>query len=398
MISKIEINNFQSHKHTVIEFYAGVNVIVGASDCGKSAILRALRFVIENRPAGDSVISHWAKQADVSIWVGDDVIRRIKGKSKNEYWLNKTLYKAFGQTVPDDIQKVLNMSDVNIQRQLDGPFLLDDTPGQVATHFNKLANLEKIDTGMRNILSWITKLNQTITSTRAEQKELKEEHKQLSYVKKMMGDVELLERAEQRAGKLGASQSTLHKLTEKTKTVQSDIEKYVIWEVIEKDFKFLETMHDALFTKKEKHAAINNRVDELHIISKRLQKGRKFVRSEKLLVNTLALIERKEKAIKYGAKLYKTIESYASLQNDVSTYKKISLLEGKVNSVLYRTQTANEAHAKKQKLEIMLDKYYGALRNKDVLKLEIKEMGDEFHDQFPNQCPLCDSIIEGGAA
>ena len=47
-ILKVEIKDFQSHKNTNIEFSEGFNCIIGRSDSGKSAILRALRLVICN--------------------------------------------------------------------------------------------------------------------------------------------------------------------------------------------------------------------------------------------------------------------------------------------------------------------------------------------------------------
>ena len=59
MIKSLELFNFQSHAHTLIEFSDGVNIISGTSDSGKSAILRALRWVIRNEPSGLGVVSWW---------------------------------------------------------------------------------------------------------------------------------------------------------------------------------------------------------------------------------------------------------------------------------------------------------------------------------------------------
>jgi len=44
MIKKLEIKNFEPHKHTVLEFGPGLNVIHGRSNNGKSATLRALEL------------------------------------------------------------------------------------------------------------------------------------------------------------------------------------------------------------------------------------------------------------------------------------------------------------------------------------------------------------------
>ena len=58
MIKNLLLKNFQSHIDSKIEFDSGFNVICGSSDSGKSALLRALMWVIANRPSGDS-IKNW---------------------------------------------------------------------------------------------------------------------------------------------------------------------------------------------------------------------------------------------------------------------------------------------------------------------------------------------------
>ena len=52
MINSVVVRNFQIHKKTSIEFVSGVNIISGTSDNGKSSLIRAMRWVIENRPQG----------------------------------------------------------------------------------------------------------------------------------------------------------------------------------------------------------------------------------------------------------------------------------------------------------------------------------------------------------
>ena len=47
-IKKIELHNFQSHEYTEMEFDRGLNVILGNSDVGKTAILRAIKWALYN--------------------------------------------------------------------------------------------------------------------------------------------------------------------------------------------------------------------------------------------------------------------------------------------------------------------------------------------------------------
>ena len=88
MIDKIKIENIQSHKNTELNLSNGINVIVGSSNNGKSAILRALYWAIYNRPLGiDTLCSHWAlddkgkQKSDMKVTItkGDDVLIRKDG-------------------------------------------------------------------------------------------------------------------------------------------------------------------------------------------------------------------------------------------------------------------------------------------------------------------------------
>ncbi|MFW6173626.1 MAG: AAA family ATPase, partial [Elusimicrobiota bacterium] len=141
MIKSLELNNFQSHKNSLLEFDPGVNIIVGNTDSGKSSLIRSLKLVIYNKPSGDSFISHWAKQLNVKLEVDDHTIQRVKGSS-NKYILDDKEFTSFGTTTPDEINQVINMSDVNTQFQLDPAFLLSSTSGEVAQYLNKVANLD----------------------------------------------------------------------------------------------------------------------------------------------------------------------------------------------------------------------------------------------------------------
>ena len=155
MIQKIEIQNFQSHKHTVIDFDKGVNVITGESDNGKSAILRAIRWVIENYPQGiDKINSRWNEDFKepmvVTIFTDKGRIDRIRSKTRNGYniWYNgkePVELNAIGKTVPSDVIEFFGLTDVNFQWQLDPPYLLSKTPGEASKYLNQIVHLDSID-------------------------------------------------------------------------------------------------------------------------------------------------------------------------------------------------------------------------------------------------------------
>ena len=152
MIEFLQIRDFRTHKESELEFSPGVNVIVGESDSGKTNIMRALWWIIFGKPSGESVRRHNAKlDCEVTIETETDCITRVRGKTINQYILNDDVYTGFGQSVPEPIVKAFNINELNFMRQLDPPFLLSKTAGEVAQYMNRLINLDIIDTSLGNI-------------------------------------------------------------------------------------------------------------------------------------------------------------------------------------------------------------------------------------------------------
>lgn len=154
MITKVQIQNFQSHKDTTINFVPGTNVVIGASDTGKSAVFRALNWAFSNRPLGDAFRSEWGGATRVIIHTAEgDIVERVKSSTRNEYVLNGEVLKAFGSDVPEQIMAVLCMDAANIQSQTDPAFLLAYTPGEAARMLNKAASIDGIDQSISHLKS-----------------------------------------------------------------------------------------------------------------------------------------------------------------------------------------------------------------------------------------------------
>ena len=106
MINQIRLENFQGHVDTRIDLVPGVNVITGQSDAGKSSIVRALWWLLNNRPSGAGVIfrHHDADEKDVvgvSVVVDDgSVVARFRKGSDNAYAVKGVVLRAIKQDVP----------------------------------------------------------------------------------------------------------------------------------------------------------------------------------------------------------------------------------------------------------------------------------------------------------
>lgn len=170
MIRTLKVKNFQSHSSSEIEFSPKVNVIIGPSDQGKTSLLRAMRWVIENRPNGTGFRSRFTKEDTVvTVETTDgDVISRSRGEQRNTYGLNEEELVGFGTDVPDSILDALDISSVNYQYQHDPPFLLSESAGAVARFLNQTVALDQIDTSLKYLLGKQKQTNNEITTCKKE--------------------------------------------------------------------------------------------------------------------------------------------------------------------------------------------------------------------------------------
>tara|TARA_Y100000310_G_scaffold345185_1_gene462479 strand:+ start:20474 stop:21376 length:903 start_codon:yes stop_codon:yes gene_type:complete len=193
MINSLSISNFQSHKDSTLEFDRGVNIITGQSDSGKSAILRALNWVVNNKPSGDAFRSNWGGATFVEIELDDTSLYRIKDKKNNDYCHRTEIFKSFGQDVPDEIKQLINFSPLNMQGQLESPFLLAMSGGEVARYLNKIVHLDVIDKSLFNIGRVLNKERQDCAYTCKDLEEVKEKIKEYVWIDEAEGCLVKLE-------------------------------------------------------------------------------------------------------------------------------------------------------------------------------------------------------------
>lgn len=152
MINKLHLQNFQLHKDTTLELDKGINIISGSSDNGKSSIIRAIRWVLQNRPSGEGFRTYGCQDdTKVELVVNGARIARCRGKNSNSYQDDKAEYKALRSDVPTEISEVLNILPCSLQTQHEPYYLLQNSPGDVAKQINTFANLEVIEETVTNI-------------------------------------------------------------------------------------------------------------------------------------------------------------------------------------------------------------------------------------------------------
>lgn len=205
-IKKVILENFQSHKYTVLEFNEQLNVIVGPSDSGKTAILRGIRWVLYNEPSGDYFIREGENHCSVTIEFSDGIkVKRFRSRSKNIYYLynsdnDEIVFEGFGTSVPDEIinatgiKKIILDKDlskpINLSDQLEGAFLLSEKGSTRASSIGRLVGVNIIDDTIRDTLRDIRSLSVKKKSIEERVSKLEEELSQYEYLEELKRRIE----------------------------------------------------------------------------------------------------------------------------------------------------------------------------------------------------------------
>lgn len=230
-IKSMELVNFQSHKATHIDFSESLNVISGPSDNGKSAIIRALKWILYNEPKGTDFIRQGESTCRVSITLNDNTtIVRERSKSKNMYKLInpdgiESIFEGFGNEIPKEILLAHGINrfyvdstssdSINLAEQLEGPFLISQ-PGSVkAKAIGKLVGVNIIDEALKQLNKDSSGLQYEEKRLSADIADMKEKLKEFEYLEK---NKQYIDRKEILLNILKNKVSTFKKLEELNKT------------------------------------------------------------------------------------------------------------------------------------------------------------------------------------
>ena len=150
----IRVRNFQSVKDATLNI-RGLTVITGPNNSGKSALMRAIRGVFTNAPAG-SFVRHGEGSLTVDLtfedgqtvtWEKGSEKPDGKGKAINRYTVNGKVLDGVGRGVPPEVE-ALGVREISgglwpqIAKQFDGTLFLVDKPGSVVAE--ALSDVERV--------------------------------------------------------------------------------------------------------------------------------------------------------------------------------------------------------------------------------------------------------------
>lgn len=171
-IERVLIENFQSHERSEFRFAPGLNVIIGPSDNGKSAVLRAIRWALYNEPRGTDFVRSGTRECRVTVTMSDgtEIVRELQvrpsgGAARSRYIVRvpgeeQQLFEGFGTEVPAEVVRAHGMPQVLLDTdkrvvlsfgsQLEGPFLMAETGSLRARAIGRLLGVHVVDAAMRN--------------------------------------------------------------------------------------------------------------------------------------------------------------------------------------------------------------------------------------------------------
>ena len=175
IFTRLKLNNFKSHEHTVIPFDKGISVIVGENGAGKSTILEAISFALFKQHTGkkiDDLVRNNANSMSVELEFSSNnrdykIIREKKSSLKSSLFKRTSSEGGYvhvctgDKEVSSEIRQILDIdSDLFLNaiyiRQGEIAELVDKTPSEKKQLIGKLLGIDSLEKAWKNLLPFIT--------------------------------------------------------------------------------------------------------------------------------------------------------------------------------------------------------------------------------------------------
>lgn len=229
-LTKIAVRNFQSLHDVTIELAPFV-VVVGATSSGKSAFTRALRTFICNA-RGTSFISH-GEQATVLQGTLDSgatvTLTRGRSSAHDAYVVNppqgeQQRFTKLGGSTPEEVSDILGIDakdPLTFATQFDKPYLLADSPAEVARTFGALTNVSVIMAAAREAKRQKADTSKTATLRSTDLAKLRDD---LPRVRAVVAQHKRMAVVEEHLSTARAIEAKISRLTDLLDALTTDIE------------------------------------------------------------------------------------------------------------------------------------------------------------------------------
>lgn len=395
MLKSLAIQNFQSWKSVYLEFDPGVNVIIGTSDCGKSAILRAMLWTIFNRPGGEQFRSRWGSDTAVDIELDNEkTISREKGK-ENLYVISSSSlkkpieFKAFGQSIPEEISNLFNISDINVQRQMDAPFLLSSTPGEVGKILNKAVKLDIIDVAQKNISSTLRQENNQLLNTRSTIASKQEELEKYTWLSEADLIIQKLESINLKILKTKGQTIDLTGVISEINTLDLSIQRSQGILAYSEKVNTLIGIDNEINITKNDYNKINELVTGIYAQEKQIKESSAFIESD-LKVNTLIGIDNWIDTVTNDYNEINTlIKSICTQEKQIKDLAPFIKVETEVQKLIKSLGEYSNLDIQYEMLSYKIDQIEREVNKIDYETERMSGLQVKFDRLMPDVCPLC---------
>ncbi len=358
-IKRVILENFQSHKYSVIDFNEGLNVIVGPSDSGKSAIIRGIKWALYNEPSGDYFIREGATECSVTIEFNDNVIlKRYRSKYKNIYILtdrdgNDIKFEGFGSGVPEEITETVGIKKINLDsdssnainlgEQLEGAFLLSEKTSVRASAIGRLVGVNIIDDALKDVLRDNRNLNIDKKNIEDNIQNIEAEIKKYDYLDELKIKFKRLENLKIKLIELENKVDILNKLNKILNEVQIEKETQTI---ILKKLEQIDNLNEIINSvdnKIYKYKSLNNYNDNLKNIANRIEESNYVIENLKdidLIRDKISkldiLCNKVEKYRGISDKYSKLVTEKDALVHTIEKLDDLEDIENKLTSMNYK--------------------------------------------------------------
>lgn len=416
MIKEVRIQNFQSHHSTTVTFSPTQTVIVGTSDSGKSAIIRAINWVRRNRPLGTSFITTGATspcrvEIDLITPDGKEVtIEREKSSKTSFYKIGNEVYQALRSDVPEPVRDLLNLTDINVQLQLDQHFLVLETPGEIAKTINSITKIEEADRVQQRLAQKCREINSTIQASKERLEQLQALQKQYCY--QTLGEFEellsllsdLRKQVEESQKRVTALQSLAEQVRSNASSVWNlNVVLSKMWQVDDLAIRFgdLSTGFSLLQKRYNSLSQIAVGISGYDFRLRQLEEKREIDEMVVTLLDTVPLIGEKVQSTKSRASTLGSL--IACLRDSENTLKEISQRESVASRRVSALQPVEEIEQKvgplKKKISD-LDAVISRFKSQELQLSDVSQKEVESRKQMTEvlnqveECPLCDCPLD----
>ena len=315
MLKRLLLRNFQKHRNLDLNFTSGLNVIIGSSDSGKSAVFRALNWLRYNRPTiGIEKFKSWGSKENENMSVTAEfdncTIKRERGKSSNFYQINSDEpLDKIKTDVPYDVENLINMNYINFQRQDQGYSFLQDSPGEAANKIGEIVEMSIISDVIKNLNRYLLEAKRGRDFADKKVLEIDSELNDLPSPSKIAKVKDMLNRLENAEKKKREKENELLLILESEARInelrerEEDLEFWTSYkEIVEKiNFYFVN-----LDNYQNKNYSLKNSLDKIYELRKKEKNLKNILKYKEKVEKVLSLIKKLEKITSISTEIEKS--------------------------------------------------------------------------------------------